>query len=67
MVNDFNDYCQTSRVQPMGEEHNSADLDLPPLSGFDLDVCHTKSTIAVLANLAIGGRDVILLTVLKML
>lgn len=26
----------------MGEEHNAADLDLPPLRGFDFDFRHTE-------------------------
>ena len=46
MIDDLDDYCQSSCVFSVGEEHHTSNLDQPPLRGVDLDVCHTDRTAA---------------------
>jgi len=40
VVDDLNDSCQAVDEFTVGEEHNAADLDQPPLRGADLHFCH---------------------------
>lgn len=46
MIDDLDNYCETSCVQSVGEEHNTSNLDLPPLRGVYLDICHTDRITA---------------------
>lgn len=46
MIDDLDNYCQSSCVFSVGEEHHTSNLDQPPLRGVDLDVCHTDRTTA---------------------
>lgn len=46
MIDNLDNYCQTSCVLSVCEEHDPSNLDLPPLRGVDLDICHANRTTA---------------------
>jgi len=47
MIYDLNDDCQSAGELSVGEEHNAADLDEPPLRGGDIDLCHAGCIYAL--------------------
>lgn len=40
VIYNLNDGCQSAGEWAVGEEHNAAHFDEPPLRGLDLDFCH---------------------------
>ena len=41
MIYDFHNGSQSTNVWAVGEEHDAANLDQPPLRGLDVDFCHS--------------------------
>jgi hypothetical protein len=47
VVDYLDDHCEASKVFSVGEKHNAADLDKPPLRGIDFDICHSNGTTRI--------------------
>ena len=48
MIYDLHNGSQSANVWAVGEKHDAANLDQPPLRGLDLDFCHSGNISSVI-------------------